>query len=121
MKPNPITDAIGVLKLADMHFHNTTAVSAETVHEASLVCIQRLEAIDPRALELVDLFTKLFRLTPAGWLPHVTLTADPVRPYGAVITDEAGNIAARDTGKSIEGLVHLISARLPVGRGEAAA
>lgn len=121
MKPNPITDAIGVLKLADMHFHNPTALSADTVHEASLECIQRLEALDPRALELVDLFTQLFRLTPSGWLPHVTLTQDPARPYGAVITDEAGNIAARDSGKSIAGLVHLISARLPVGRGEAMA
>ncbi|MCY1312106.1 hypothetical protein D9M70_624980 [compost metagenome] len=49
----------------------------------------------------------------------MTLTQDPARPYGAVITDEAGNIAARDSGKSIAGLVHLISARLPVGRGEA--
>ncbi len=121
MKPNPITDAIGVLKLAEMHVNNPTAVDAATVRDASVECIQRLEAIDPRALLLVELYTQLFALIPAGWLPHVTLTADPVRPFGAVITDEAGNIATRNTGKTIEGLVGLISARLRVGRGEAAA
>lgn len=121
MKPNPITDAIGVLKLADMHFNNPTAVDAATVHDASVECIQRLEAIDPRALELVELYSQLFRLTPTGWLPHVTLTEDPVRPYGAVITDEAGNVAAHGTGKTITGLACLIGTRLPVGCGEATA
>jgi hypothetical protein len=122
MKPtNPITDAIGVVKLADMHFRNPTAVDAATVRDASAECIQRLEAIRPEALHLVALYTALLSVTPLGWLPHVTLTNDPLRPFGAVITDEAGNIAARDVGKSVEGLVSLLRARLPAGCGEVAA
>ncbi|MNE40583.1 hypothetical protein D3C80_1346130 [compost metagenome] len=69
----------------------------------------------------MELYSQLFRLTPPGWLPHVTLTEDPGRPYGAVITDEAGNVAAHGTGKSIAGLACLIGARLPVPCGEAMA
>lgn len=120
-QPNPITDAIGVVKLADMHFRNPTAVDAATVQAASAECIQRLEAIRPEALQLVALYTALLAITPAGWLPHVTLTTDPVRPFGAVVTDEAGNIAARDKAKTVDNLVALLRARLPAGCGEAAA
>ncbi len=122
MKPtNPITDAIGVVKLADMHFRNPTAVDAATVRDASAECIQRLEAIRPEALHLVALYTALLAITPMGWLPHVTLTNDSVRPFGAVITDEAGNIAARDKGKTVDSLVALLRLRLPAGCGEARA
>ena len=56
---------------------------------------------------------------PLGGGTVVTLTTDKARPFGAVVTDEAGNVAARDTGKTIEGLVALIRARLPAGCGEA--
>ena len=119
-QPNPITDAIGVVKLADLHFRNPTAVDAATVRDASAECIQRLEAISPEALQLVRLYTALLAITPYGWLPHVTLTTDPARPFGAVITDEAGNIAARDKGKTVDSLVALLQLRLPAGRGEAA-
>lgn len=120
-KPNPITDAIGVVKLAGMHFQNPTAVPANVVRDASTEVLQRLEAIQPDALQLVTLYTDLLAITPAGWLPHVTLTTDPVRPFGAVITDEAGNIAASGAGKSVDSLVALLQLRLPAGRGEALA
>lgn len=115
--PNPITDAIGVVKLTAMHFNNPTAVPAEVVRDASAECIQRLVAIQPEALHLVTLYTALLAITPVGWLPHVTLTHDPLRPFGAVITDEAGNIAARDKGKTVDSLVALLRLRLPEGRG----
>lgn len=121
MNSNPVTDAIGVLKLTDMHFNNPTAVHASTVREAADECIQRLESIPAEALQLVTLYTALWGILPRGWLPFVTLTTDPVRPFGAVITDEAGNIAARDKGKTVDSLVCLLRARLPAGCGEARA
>lgn len=117
-KPNPITDAIGVVKLADMHYRNPTAVAAEVVRDAARECIERLESIPAEALALVTLYTALLAITPPRWLPHVTLTNDPLRPLGAVITDEAGNIAANGAAGTAEGLVELLQARLAAGRGE---
>lgn len=117
----PITDAIGVLKLTGMHFNNPTAVPAGTVRDAAEECIQRLEAIPEQAMALVSLYTGLLALMPRGWLPHVTLTTDPVRPFGVVVTDEAGNIASHARGKTVDSLVELLRLRLPAGRGEAAA
>jgi hypothetical protein len=119
-KPNPITDAIGVVKLAGMHFQNPTAVDAATVRDAAAECIQRLEGIPEQALELVGLYTALLALMPRGWLPHVTLTTDQVRPFGVVVTAEAGNIATHARGKTVDSLVELVRLRLPAGRGEAA-
>lgn len=111
-KPNPIADAIGVVKLASMHHHNPTAVSAETVRGAADECIERLGAIPAHALELAALYCALFALLPLGWLPYVTLTGNPQRPFGAVIADEAGNIATTATGKSVEGLTLIIATKL---------
>ena len=119
-KPNPITDASGVVKLAGMHFQNPTAVPANVVRDASTEVLQRLEAIQPEALQLVTLYTDLLAITPAGWLPHVTLTTDQVRPFGVVVTDEAGNIATHARGKTVDSLVELVRLRLPAGRGVAA-
>lgn len=120
-KPNPITDAIGVVKLTAMHFNNPTAMPAAVVRDAVTECIQRLEGIPEQAMALVTLHAALQAIMPAGWLPHVTLTTDPRRPFGAVITDEAGNLAARGLGKSVDSLVELLRLRLPAGRGEAVA
>lgn len=116
---NPITDAVGALRLVGMHFTAPTAYQADALQDAAAECIERLSAVPQASIDLGVLYAKLFAITPRGWLPHVTLTTDQQRPYGAVITDEAGNIAARDTGKSIDGLVSLLRARLPAGRGEA--
>lgn len=111
-KPNPIADAIGVVKLVSMHHANPGTVSADTVRDAADECIQRLQGIPPQALELAALYCALFALLPNRWLPYVTLTGDTERPFGAVITDEAGNIAATATGKTVEGLATLIAAKL---------
>lgn len=111
-KPNAIADAIGVVKLVTLHHQNPTAASAGTVRDAAAECIQRLEGIPPQTLELAALYCALFALMPLGWVPYVTLTGDTERPFGAVITDEAGNIAATGTGKTIEGLATLIGAKL---------
>ncbi|SDH48933.1 hypothetical protein [Pseudomonas panipatensis] len=119
--PNPIADAVGTLKLVGMHFAAPTAYPAEVLQSAAVECIERLAGLPKEAAQLGQLYTALLAATPRGWLPHVTLTTDAERPFGAVITDEAGNIAARGIGKSIEGLVALVSARLPVGCGEVSA
>lgn len=119
--PNPITDAIGVVKLTGMHFQNPTAVSASAVRDASVEVLQRLDAINPEAFHLVTLYTSLLAITPLGWLPHVTLTNDLERPFGAVITDEAGNVAAWDKGRTVDSLVAQLQLRLPAGCGEARA
>ena len=111
-KPNPIADAIGVVKLVSMHHANPGAVSAATVRDAADECIERLQAIPPQALELAALYCALLALLPARWLPYVTCTVDIERPFGAVITDEAGNIAATATGKTVEGLTTLIATKL---------
>ncbi|WP_275629049.1 hypothetical protein [Pseudomonas sp. 273] len=117
--PNPIADAVGTLKLVGMHFAAPTAYPADVLQAAADECIDRLGALPQEAAQLGLLYAALVAITPRGWLPHVTLTTDAVRPFGAVVTDEAGNIAARGAGKTVEGLVALVSARLPAGCGEA--
>ena len=111
-KPNPIADAIGVVKLASMHHNNPGAVSAETVRDAANECIQRLEAIPPRALDLAALYCALFAIMPERLLPYVTLTGSATYPFGAVIADEANNVAATGIGKSVEGLTAIIATKL---------
>ncbi|MBU1330898.1 MAG: hypothetical protein KJ884_02015 [Gammaproteobacteria bacterium] len=121
-KPNPITAAIGVVKLAHMHHSNPTAVDAATVRDAAAECIQRLSALPAEALELAALYAALLAVTPAGWLPYVTLTGITARPFGTVITDEAGNIAMTATGQSTESLTAFIAQKLSrpmAGCGEA--
>lgn len=116
---NPIADAIGALKLVGMHFSAPTAYPADALQAAAEECVERLAALPQQATQLAVLYAALVAVTPRGWLPHVTLTNDALRPFGAVVTDEAGNIAASGYGKSIDGLVALVSARLPAGCGEA--
>lgn len=112
MRPNPITDAIGTLKLTGMHLNNRSAVPAEVVQDAADECIQRLQSLDARLLELLLLHEALQRVLPAGWLPYVTITGELERPYGAAIANEAGYIFCRYVGKSIDGLVALVIARI---------
>ena len=119
--PNPINAAIGVVKLASLHLHNPTAVSAETVRSAADECLGNLSQLPDEALLLASLYAALLQLLPLGWLPYVTLTTNPAAPFGAVITDEAGNLAATGTASSCEALAALIAAKLghpPAGRGE---
>lgn len=115
MRPNPITDAIGTLKLTGMHLNNPTAIGADVVQDASTECIQRLESIDTRSLDLVGLYCALLNVLPLGWLPYVTITNDRERPYGAAIANEAGYVFCRYVAKSQDGLVALIKARIGLG------
>lgn len=123
-KPNVIQDAVGVIRLAAMHINNPTAITGDTLQAAADECLERLRSLPEHALHLPGLFTALLHITPLGWVPYVTLTGNPERPFGAVVTDEAGNIAATATGKTVDGLATLIDAKLSrpmAGCGEASA
>jgi hypothetical protein len=86
--------------------------------------VDKSQALPAQPADLIVLFVALLAIAPAGCLPHVTLTTDPERPYGAVMANEANCIAASATCHSVDGLVELIAHRLSqqeVGRGVGAA
>lgn len=116
MKPNPITEAIGTLKLCAMHLNNPAAVPLAAVQAASAECIEHLEQLNPGSLQLMNLYTALLAILPHGWLPHVSITPDLRQLFGVVITDEAGNIAVRATGKTIEGIIVLTATQLGLNK-----
>lgn len=121
MKPSVTEHAIGALKLVAMHLDHPTVIKPATLRAASLEAIEHLQAQQPpQAADLGRLYAALLAVTPRGWIPYVTLTLDPTTPYGAVITNGAGEIVHRQIGKSIEGLTQIIALRFPAGRGEAA-
>lgn len=115
MKPTAINDAIGALRLGVLHLDHPTVIKAAVVRDANAEAIGRLEAYQgqPNAQELPRLYRLLISVTPRGYLPYVTLTTDTERPYGAVVTNQAGDIVARQLGKTVEGLAELIRLQLP--------
>ena len=123
MKPSPIQDAIGALKLNLLHMDHPTVIDQKTARETSQEAIARLQAqTPPGADQLVQLYTQLLACLPFGYLPHVTLTTDPAQPYATVITTLEGSLVLFQRGKTIDGITALIKNRFTlVGRGEAAA
>lgn len=111
--------AIGALKLTSLYLDHPSVVSANTLRGACAEAIIHLRANHPHADDLGRLWCALFSVLPRGYLPHVTLTADPAAPFACVITAGAGNVVDRQAGKTIEGITELIRLRLPAGRGEA--
>ncbi|PAV48475.1 hypothetical protein CK486_08480 [Pseudomonas sp. HAR-UPW-AIA-41] len=122
-KPTAAEHAIGALKLVELHLDFPTVIDRATVRGASREAIERLQQPqDANARHLPALFCALFHRLPRGYVPHVTVTTDPQRPFGVVVTDPADNVVARQLGKTIEGLVELVAAQLPLaGAGEARA
>ena len=114
---SPTQDAIGALKLVPVHLDHPTVVPAPVLRDAAAEAIQRLEQNQPHADQLGELYQKLFAVTPRGHVPYVTLTQLPNTPYGAVITNAAGNLVTSQIAKTIDGLVELIGARLGRGYG----
>lgn len=121
MKSNPILDAIGALKLVPIVHYHPDIVSADAMLGAAREAIERLQAIDPAALELAEVYRVVAAELAPGQTLYVTPTTDAERPYGAVVTDAAGALIVTAAGKTIDGLAMLIRMRLPAGRGEAAA
>ncbi|BAU76152.1 hypothetical protein [Metapseudomonas furukawaii] len=119
-RPTAVDHAVGVLKLVGLHIDHPTVIDQKLVRDASAEAIERLQQqIAPAAHHLALLYARLIERTPQGYRPYVTLTQDPQRPYGAVITDTNDNVVARQLGKSVDSLVELLAAQLPrKGRGE---
>lgn len=115
MKPTSINDAIGALRLGILHLDHPTVIKAAVVRAVNAEAIERLEVHQgrPDVQELPRLYRLLIAITPRGYLPYVTLTTDVERPYGAVVANEAGDIVARQLGKTVEGVAELIRLQLP--------
>lgn len=121
MKSNPITDAIGALKLVPIVHHHPGVVCAEAMLAAASEAVERLQAIDPAALELAETYRVVAAELAPGQTLYVTPTTCTERPYGAVVTDAAGALIVTAAGKTIDGLAMLVRMRLPAGCGEAVA
>ncbi|TLX65097.1 hypothetical protein DN820_01945 [Stutzerimonas nosocomialis] len=121
MTTNPITDAIGALKLVPIVHHYPGVVCADALLAAASEAIERLEALDPAVLELVELYHVVAAELAPGQTLYVTPTTSSERPYGAVVTDAAGQLIVSAAAKTIEGLATLVRLRLPAGSGEAVA
>ena len=68
--------------------------------------------------DMSQLYANLLAISPRGTLPFVTPTNDHQRPFGALVIDERSRILASATASTPQGVVDLIAARLPAGRGE---
>lgn len=108
---SPANHAIGALKLAVLNIDHPGVVTRTTVQNACVEAIGRLQSNLPHADDLVRLYTQLLNVTPAGYLPHVTLTHTAPAHFGCVITDAAGNVVDRQVGKTTEGIAELIRLR----------
>ena len=68
--------------------------------------------------DLAQLFADLLAISPRGSVPFVTTTDDHQRPFGALVVDHQSRLIATATASTRQGVVDLIAARLPAGRGE---
>lgn len=116
---SPANHAIGALKLAVLNIDHPGVISRSTVQSACAQAIGRLQSNLPHADDLVRLYTQLLAVTPAGYLPHVTLTHTAPAHFGCVITDAAGNVVDRQVGKTTEGIAELIRLRFTRPNAEA--
>lgn len=124
MSQNAITQAIGALKLVPMFLNHPTVISRATLIGASAEAVQLLEALPPVSAELAEVFRCVDAAIGEGHIAYVTPTKSPEYPYGAVVSDQRGNVCAAAMGKSKEGLAELIRLKLlppSVGFGEDAA
>lgn len=105
--------AIGALKLVELHLDHPTVFSKGTLRGACREAIERLQANRLHAEDLGRLYAELVRITPRGHLPYVSVTpADPA-PFAAIIVNAAGAIVTQQRAKSIDGLVQIIALRFP--------
>lgn len=107
------TQALGVLKLVELHLDHPTVISKSMLRDACAEAKQRLEANQPHAEELGRLAAELVRITPRGYVPYVAYLQGCAAPYAAIITNAEGNVVNRQVGKSISSLVQIISLRFP--------
>jgi hypothetical protein len=115
---SPANQAIGALKLADLHLDHPGVVSRTIVQGACHAAIGRLQSNQPHADDLVRLYTQLLDAIPLGYLPHVTLMHAGPTQFGCVITDAEGKVVDRQTGKTTEGIAQIIRLRLTAPKAE---
>lgn len=121
---NAYTQALGALRLIPIYLDSPGVVSRATLIGAASEAIDLLDNVPCRTLELAEVFRCVNNVIQDGQVAYVTPTNSPEYPFGAVVTDEKGQICAAGMGKSKEGLAELIRLKLmprPEGFGEVAA
>lgn len=113
MNTSTTKQAIGVLKLVELHLDHPTVICKGTVRDACAEARQRLEACIPTAAELGRLYAELVRVTPRGYLPYVSFQPGAQAPYSAKVVNAAGQQVTEQHAKSIDGLVQIIALRFP--------
>lgn len=113
MNTSTMKQAIGVLKLVELHFDHPTVICQRTVRDACAEAHQRLEADFPSPADLGRLYAELVRVTPRGHLPYVSFRPGDRAPYSAKVVNAAGQQVTEQHAKSIEGLVQIIALRFP--------
>lgn len=121
---NTYTLALGALKLIPIFLSCPGVVSRSTLIGASTEAVQLLESMPALSIELAEVFRCVNNVINEGQIAYVTPTNSPEYPYGAVVTDQKGQICAAAMGKSKEGLSEMIRLKLlppTEGFGEVAA
>ena len=109
---NAYTQALGALRLIPIYLDSVGVVSRATLIGAASEAIDLLESIPCRTLELAEVYRCVNGVIQEGQVVYVTPTNSPEYPFGAVVTDENGQICAAAKGKSKEGLAELIRLKL---------
>lgn len=115
MTTTAITAAKGALKLVPLYIQHPATIGQDTMLGAAAEACERLDRVPAAALDLLDAFEAVRRVLPQGYTAFVTPTSSAIKPYGAVVLDGAGQLAATAAAKSIEGLAQLIRLRIPQG------
>jgi hypothetical protein len=109
---NAYTQAVGALKLIPIFLNCPGVISRATLIGASTEAVQLLESMPVLSTELAEVFRYVNNVIQDGQVAYVTPTNLPEYPFGAVITDEKGQICAAGMGKSKDGLAELIRLKL---------
>lgn len=115
---NAYTQALGALKLIPIFLNCPGVISRATLIGASTEAVQLLEGMPVLSTELAEVFRSVNNVIQDGQVVYVTPTNSPEYPFGAVVTDEKGQICAAAMGKSKEGLAEMIRLKLqPLSEG----
>ena len=109
---NAYTQALGALKLIPIFLNCPGVISRATLIGASTEAVQLLEGMPVLSTELAEVFRSVNNVIQDAQVVYVTPTNSPEYPFGAVVTDEKGQICAAAMGKSKEGLAEMIRLKL---------
>lgn len=109
---NAHMQALGSLRLIPIYLNSPGIVSRAQLVGAASEAEQLLCSVPMRVLELADVFRCVNNVIHEGQIAYVTPTNSPEFPFGAVVSDENGNVCAAAMGKSKEGLAEMIRLKL---------